>query len=230
MGFFGLIGGFVSSVVSAVGSLCSSVGGALFSSVSSAVATIVGPIVGLPEVLLVINTVCAIVNAVAEALGIKKEEETPEEIGMKAEKADKKPEDFDSVNEYIDYLRNEVEIDKEKLNNLSDEEKAKYSATGMGVYIEGIKEKYNIEIPDSFWRTAADRNMTGDEVKGCLDTFEGKNISVENMEKYLENKPVEGKTDYAEVSDCIMSGLKEANPEMSEEQIAERLVSLSSDL
>ena len=222
MGFFEL----VSSIGSAISSFCSSIS----SGIASVVSTIIGPVVGLPEVLLAIKVVCVVVNAVAEALGIKDKEETPEETGMKAEQADKKPEDFDSINEYIEYLRNDIEVDKEKLENLSDEEKAKYSAAGMGIYIEGIKEKYNVDIPDSFWKTTAEHNMTGEEVKGCLDAFEERDISAENIEKYLDGKPVDDRIGYSEVSDCIIEGLKEANPEMSEEQLEERLVSLSADL
>ncbi len=230
MGFWDVVDDFVGGVCSAVSDICSSIGGAVFSGVSSVVSAVIGPVLDLPEVLLAIQLVCAIVNVVAEALGIKTEEETPEEMGMKAEQADKKPEDFDSVNEYIDYLRNEVEADRERLENLSDEERAKYSAVGMGLYIEGIKEKYEIDIPDSFWKTTAEHNMTGEEVKSCLDAFEEKNISADNMEKYINCEPIKGENTYAEVSDCIMEGLKEANPEMTEKELAERVVALSADV
>ncbi len=35
---------------------------------------------------------------------------------QKAMAAEKKPEDFDQINDYIDYLRNDVEIDVENLS------------------------------------------------------------------------------------------------------------------
>ncbi|MCX4326801.1 MAG: hypothetical protein OSJ45_05845 [Lachnospiraceae bacterium] len=40
---------------------------------------------------------------------------------------------------------NNVKIDKERLERLSDEDKAKYMAIGTAINIKGIEEKYGIE-------------------------------------------------------------------------------------
>ena len=40
-------------------------------------------------------------NRIGFTGNIKKKEESPEELALKAEQSDKKPEDFDSINSYI---------------------------------------------------------------------------------------------------------------------------------
>ena len=44
--------------------------------------------------------------------------EDAEELGDKVMRADKKPEDFDSTNEYIEYLRNEIKSSREEIEDL----------------------------------------------------------------------------------------------------------------
>ena len=107
----------------------------------------------IPEIIIGIEVISAIVSVVAEILGLKDEEETPEELGMKAEIAEKKPEDFESVDQYIEYLREEVSIDKKELEELSDEDRVKYLAIGTAITIKGIEEKYKMDMPVDFWQT-----------------------------------------------------------------------------
>ena len=113
MGIFSAIGSALSSACSAIcsgiSSLCSSIGGALSPVISTISSTLVSGLgIGLKEIALGLKIICAIVSVIAEEIGIKKEEETPEELAMQAEQSDKKPEDFDSINEYIGYLRDEM--------------------------------------------------------------------------------------------------------------------------
>lgn len=68
-------------------------------------------------------------------------------MGAKIEQADKGVKDFDSIEDYITYLKNEVEVDKEKFEALSAEEKATYSIVGLAVEAGAIGEKLGVEIP-----------------------------------------------------------------------------------
>lgn len=241
----GLIGDFISSAVSVVSSVgsaicsgissvCSAIGGAFFSGaggIAALASAIIAPVVGLPNIGLIlagIAVVVGIVSAIAEKLGIKTEEETPEELGMKAEEAEKKPEDFDSIEAYIEYLRNEIQIDKQKLEKLSDEDRVKYTAIGTAIYIKGIEEKYGIQAPAEFWNTAAEMKLSGDEVKGYMDTFREKGITnMKDMSDYIRGEAPESGTKPVVVSDAIMDTLKKTYPELSEEALEEKFCELT---
>ncbi|TOO18550.1 hypothetical protein CGH40_24990, partial [Vibrio parahaemolyticus] len=51
------------------------------------------------------------IKNVGISLGIIRPEDNMEELGEKAMLSEKTPEDFDSISEYIDHLRNDVVID-----------------------------------------------------------------------------------------------------------------------
>lgn len=228
------VSSFVSSACSAIGSACSAIGGALFAGASGigALATgIVGSIVAvtLPEIVIAIQVIGAIVSVIAEALGLKNKEETPEELGMKAEEAEKKPEDFESTETYIEYLRKEVEVDKEKLNNLKDEDKIKYAAIGSSLYIKAIEEKYDMKMPVEFWTTVADLKMDGEQVKEYIDSFKKHNIEdMSDMTGYIKNDLQDGK-DKGKISDAMIDALKEINPELSENDLYDKLNNLKAE-
>ena len=117
MSFLSSVGSFISSGLSAIGSaicrgvssLCTAIAGtSLGGAIGGAVSKIVAAIgVAFPplEVINAIIIVAFIVSEIAERLGIKeKEKDEPDELAMKAEKSDKKPEDFDSTEAYIKHL------------------------------------------------------------------------------------------------------------------------------
>ncbi len=220
MGFFSDV---CSAIGSAISSVCSSLGGALGGVAALASALIPG--VGLPEILLAVNVICSIVSAVAEALGLKKDEKM-EEFGMAAENADLKPEDFDSTEEYIEYLRDEVKkLDKEEVENLSNEDRAKYQAVGAAITIKGIEEKYGMSMPAEFWNTAKDMELKGEEVKTYMDTFKKNGIEdMGDMAAYLKGE--ETKSDAHAVSDSMMEALSEMYPDLSREELDDKLTEM----
>lgn len=235
MGMFSGIGSAISSVVSsvcsAIGGVCSSIGGNLFSGASGIMGLakgLVGSVVcvTLPEIVLAIQAIGAIISTIAEVLGLKGKEETPEELGMKAEEAEKKPEDFESTELYIEYLRKEVEVDKEKLNNLKDEDKIKYAAIGSSLYIKGIEEKYDMKMPVEFWTTVADLKMDGNQVKEYIDSFKKHKIEdMGDMTGYIKNDLQDGK-DKGKISEAMIDALKEINPELGENDLYDKLNNL----
>ena len=100
MGFWGVVSSIgsalssaCSTICSGISSLCSSIGGALSSAISAISTTLVtGLGIGLKEIAIGLKIICAIVSFVAEAIGIKKEEESPEELAMQAEQSENKKE------------------------------------------------------------------------------------------------------------------------------------------
>lgn len=92
-----------------------------------------------------IDKVADIMGDVLYALGITTD--PADVLGAKIAQSDKGIDDFDSVEAYITYLKNEIELDKEKFDALSTEQRVAYSITGMAVEASAIGEKLGIEIP-----------------------------------------------------------------------------------
>ena len=125
-----------------------------------------------------IKEVTSLISSVAELLGLKDEDDSSEEIGMKSEKADRKPEDFDSREEYISYLRDDVELDKYDREKLSDENlKEKYSAKGLDIEMGAINEKIGVklDLEDYVMMAKAGINKVQDFMT-IVDTFKEKGV------------------------------------------------------
>lgn len=125
-----------------------------------------------------IKEVTSLISSVAELLGLKDEDDSSEEIGMKSEKADRKPEDFDSREEYINYLRDDVELDKYDREKLSNENlKEKYSAKGLDIEMGAINEKIGVKLglEDYVMMAKAGINKVQDFMT-IVDTFKEKGV------------------------------------------------------
>ena len=101
MGFWGAVCGFVSGVCGAIGG---AIGGAL-----GIAATAIAGLVGSP----VFGAVVGLISLVSTVIGLTKKDEKQEELGAKASLTDKKPQDFDSYQAYIDHLSNDVKLTPE---------------------------------------------------------------------------------------------------------------------
>lgn len=125
-----------------------------------------------------IKEVTSLISSVAELLGLKDEDDSSEELGLKSEIADKRLEDFDSREEYINYLKDNVELDeydREKLNN--DSLKEKYSAKGLDIEMGAINEKIGVKLglEDYVMMAKAGINKVQDFMT-IVDTFKEKGV------------------------------------------------------
>lgn len=178
MGLFSsAIGSVCSAVCSAVSSVCSSIGGAIMGGIGS-LAPVISPW---------LSVAVAVISVLAEIFTEKQKEEKPEELGMKAEQADKKPEDFDSINDYIEYLRQEIKVDAAKLENLSEEERMKYQAVGLGLYVKNIEEKQGMKLDPAFLKVVPEMinlGYTAQDIGNLMQSM--KKNGVNDMKMYPE--------------------------------------------
>ena len=159
--------GVVKDIGNAIEGLCQKIGGEGIMLIGLIATSILIPGIGIPELL----TVIQVVAEAAKLLGANKGEDSPEELGMKAEIADKKPEDFDSISEYIDYLNEQVSLEEGASENLSPEEKAKYGSMGAALNIKAIEEKYNVGMSQEFLSDVSKMKMTSEEVSQYIKEF-----------------------------------------------------------
>lgn len=228
------LGGAVSAVCSVGRSICSGV--ASFASTISEVAKGVAPVIveglkeitkvlaeiKIPEVIVTtVEIIAEVVEFIGKKLGLIDEENTAEELGFKAQEADKKPDDFDSIEEYIEYLRDEIEIDREKFDNLKDEEKLSCSAIGSTILAKGISEKKGVELSGEFLAEVAKQKMKGEEVDKYIDNFKKNGLKMDLMKDYLrcELSPEEDK----KVGTIFKETIKQLNPDFTQSDIEEKI-------
>ena len=125
-----------------------------------------------------VKEVKELISSVAELLGLKDEDESSEELGLKSEKANRKPEDFDSREDYMSYLRDNVELDKYDKEKLKDESfKEEYNAIGLDIEMGAINDKMgvNLGIEDYVMMAKAGINKVQDFMT-IIDTFKEKGV------------------------------------------------------
>jgi len=210
MGFWSSVSSFCSSV----SSFCSSVS----SSISKAVSTIVSLGVDLA------TKVGEAIKGVAVSLGILKLDDNLEELGEKAILSDKKPDDFDSINEYIDHLRNDVPLDKEKFDKLSDKELLERSAVGAAITLKGINEKLDTVVTPEFMAEVAKQDLETEEIVETIKAYKDKELNTEDYGAYLNDELNIDDSD--KHSDALVLAYQKLEPELTFEQIEDKVMDL----
>ena len=139
MSFFATITGAIGAAVNFVGGLVAKVGPAV-SGFAKTIIQIASKI-DLPKIVQIISDTAKIIHAVVDLLGIKSEDD-PEVLGAKAEQSDKKMEDFDNdVEAYIKYLKEEVQLDMKKFEQMNEDEKLGCKAVGLSLETKAVEQK-----------------------------------------------------------------------------------------
>ena len=211
MGWFSSCCSFVSSCISAVGRVASSVG-SFIAGTASSLLSVAGKY---------LNPVCSIIEIVAKIIGLLNENETPEELGDKAIRADKKPEDFDSINEYINYLREEIQFDSGEFEKLSKEDKTVRKAVGSAILVKGINEKKDTDIPLETWVAMGKLNLQekSNEINAILDNFKKEEYG--DFAKYVDGNLSPDKE--LEVGQKLVDMYKKIYPDLSENELEQKV-------
>ena len=140
--------------------------------------------------------------------------ENPEELGWQMNEADKKPEDFDSFDEYKDYLDENYPFDKDAFDAQTDEQKAACRYVGMAGTMEELKESKGFEINatslGALAGAASTLGWSNDTMKtfaqGMLNTLGGPGFNM--LADYARGNL--GAEDMSKVEKGVDNGLSEA--------------------
>lgn len=251
MGFFsgiaGVISGAISSVCGIVGGICSRIAGALGgTALGGAISSFISKMgIVMPgiDILSAIFIIADIVCRIAEALGIKeKDKDEPDELAMKAEKDDMKPDDFDSTEAYIKHLQQDITLTKEereKLENMSPEERAAYRATGTYLYTKCCNEKLGFDTeglknPELVGLTVdiltdlskIQNILSPSEFVAYSKHLQNNGMGMKEFSDYLHNRSSDLVTD-EKVQAALVDGMKEITPDISEKTINEKLYGMN---
>jgi len=206
-------------------SVCSSACSVISSAVAfigSAVANVATEVVNLGVELA--EKVGEVIKAVGISLGILNPDENIEELGEKAMLSDKNPKDFESINDYIDHLRNNVTIDKEMFKNLDDKDLLARSAIGASITLKGINEKLDTTVTPAFMAEVAKQELTTDQIVGTIKTYKENNLKTDDYGLYLKDELSINEGD--KHSDALVTAYQKLEPELTTEQIEDKIMDL----
>lgn len=174
----------------------------------------------LPEIvevaLKVSKVISSVVQSVAEIQGLSPHGEDVEELGFKAmqEGTRAKMED-ESMEDYLNYLRNEVSVDKTKFQALSEEDKLKCNVMGTGMLSQSISEKSGLEISGDFLLDMQKMKMSCEQLSKYIETFSEKGVdSLDELTQYLRGELNDRES--AKIEAIIKSIEKTSNPSLSD--------------
>ena len=181
----------------------------------------------LPEIvevaLKVSKVISSVVQSVAEIQGLSPHGEDVEELGFKAmqEGTRAKMED-ESMEDYLNYLRNEVSVDKTKFQALSEEDKLKCNVMGTGMLSQSISEKSGLEISGDFLLDMQKMKMSGEQLSKYIETFSEKGVdSLDELTQYLHGELNDRES--AKIEAIIKSIEKTSNPSLSDGEVLLRM-------
>ena len=193
--------GFFSAVCGAIGGICSAIGGVLGGALGIAATAIAG-LVGSP----VFGAVVGLISLVSTVIGLTKKDEKQEELGAKAMLSDKKPEDFDSYQAYIDHV-SEIKLTPEMKDRLKTDEGFKTQCTTVGASMQwyGLNEKMgiNMDIP-SFVRLVEAGVKTPEQFQTIANTFKSKEVEPKINDAIERNIPMK---EGAKIVDTLKEGV-----------------------
>jgi len=191
--------GLISAGLSAISAGCSAIGGAL-GTACGAIGGSLGTMLNMGGGL--ITTACNIIGVIGKIYNLLPQQANIEndmtDMGVRIEKSDVKSDAFASAKEYIDHLRNNIEISREDISSLSDEKKKIYQIVGASLIAKGVSENYKMDIPSTFWAEAALSALSSGQVQKILGGYQSlgipadlKAFSERNL-SLAENKSVYG--------------------------------------
>lgn len=195
MGIFSAIGGAIAGVCSAIGG---AIGGALGTAATAIAGLTGGPIFG---------AVVGVISVVSSFLGLTNKNEKQEELGAKVTLTDKKPDDFDSYQTYIDHLSHDVKLTSDVKERLKNDESFKTECISLGASLQwyGINEKMGIDMDiPSFAKLVQAGVQTPEQFQTIANTFKAKEVEPKISDAMEYKLPMKEK---AEVMDTLKEGV-----------------------
>ncbi|WP_318473980.1 hypothetical protein [Photobacterium leiognathi] len=203
----------ISSIITAITKIASTVG-PMIAKYAPMVIETVGK--NLPKVI-------STVEAISLAANVLKPNERADELGAKAMAAEKKPEDFDQINDYINYLRNDVEIDVENLSTDSVDVITR-QAVGVAIATKGIEQALEADVSIPFLNTISNLDIDPKVAIALVKSYEMSGLNADDIQKYLDDSLSIEETH--QHSNAFVDAYQTANPSMSVEEVEDAVMEL----
>jgi len=194
------------------------------------VATTIGPMVAkyaplllevagkhLPQVIKTVETLSNVLNIISP-------NESAEELGAKVMSADKKSEGFEKINDYIDYLRKDVTVDKAALSTEKTDVMAR-EVIGTSLLIKGASEAIGAELTLPFIKTVSQLGVDAKLIIEVAKAYSNNGLSLDDYEKYIDKTlPIDQLDKH---SDTLVSVYQKVDSNLSVEQAENAVMDLT---
>jgi len=171
----------------------------------------------LPQIIKTVEMVSTILNIISP-------NESAEELGAKAMSADKKPENFDEINDYIDYLRKDVRVDKTVLSAEKSDVMVR-EAIGVSILVKGASEAIGTELTLPFIKTVSQIGLDAKVIIEVAKAYANSGLSLDDYEKYISKTlPIQQLDKH---SDTLVSVYRKVDSNLSVEQAEEAVIGLT---
>lgn len=194
---FGWVGAAVAAVKAvgaAVVAVAAKVGPAI-ARVGTKLAALVAKI-DWKKVGMVVEGASNVIGAVSKLVGVKNEDD-PMILAMKAEKAEKDRTQFETTEEYIEYLNKKCEMPtEEEIEEVkkSPEKKMGYQLYGMAIEGDACGEKLGMQLAPEFYLTlgkiqaASEVKLSAEQLVTILKEMKKSGLTTLEVSNYLEGK------------------------------------------
>lgn len=219
----GLIGALITGAVSIISTVVSTIGPTIASATSALITKLPMEVLKAKTIM---DGISFIISKVAEFFGLVPKDEKIEELGAKAMQEDTRPQmEGETTQEYLDYLRKDVQLDEEKYTQMSDTEKLACSALGTTIVSKSIQEKFGVELSPDFLVTMYKTKMKYEQVTKFIENFSNNGFtSMNQLTKYITNDLSEVQAQ--KIGGVIKTSLKELNPDLSNSDIQKQIVDM----
>ena len=221
---------FFSGLISCVGEFLSTAIPAVGDWIANATRTLISK---LPEVFEfaanAMNFISSVTSKISERLDIAPANEKLYELGAKAMQEEARPKiDTETTQEYLDYLRKDVDFDENKFSKMPETEKLACEALGTTLVAKSVEEKTGVEIPPEFLYTIYKSKIGYERAEKFIHAFSDNGIkSMGEFSKYISNDMSE--LDANVIDSVVRKALKEINPKMSDEDIQNEIINMKQE-
>ncbi|KAB7695546.1 hypothetical protein [Plesiomonas shigelloides] len=167
----------------------------------------------------VINTI----EAISVASNVLTPRDNANELGAKAIIAEKKPEDFDKINDYINYLRNDITLDTESLSQ-DPVDCAIRLAVGGTIALKGVNEALDADVSIPFLKSVSTLDLTPNIILSVIKSYQQNSLNLDDLDNYLHDKLSLAQAN--KHSDALVNAYQIANPNMDLEQAEDAVINL----
>ncbi|OCH16458.1 hypothetical protein A6E05_16375 [Aliivibrio sp. 1S165] len=162
-----------------------------------------------------------LVEAVSLAANVLKPNDKVEELGAKAMAADKKPEDFDKINDYINYLRNEVEVDEATLSQ-DPIDKTVRQAIGTSIALKALGSELNTDISLPFLSKVSELGLESKVILEIIKSYAKSGLTPDDVEAYIDGDLTLDES--KKHSNILVDAYHNAYPSMTSQEIEQAVM------
>ncbi len=188
------------------------------------VSSFVGPLVAkLPSICETIGKVAKVFGYVAQIFGLLNKDEDALTLGAKVkQEGTRGMMEGESMEDYFKYLRKEVELDKEKLAKMTEEDKIGCQVVGTSMIAGAISEKMGVKLSPDFVAFMAKMDMTAVQLENYVKSFSKNDLySMDYLTKFLEGKLNDSQL--AKVYNIVEAVERAIEPELDDEAILAKI-------